>query len=306
MSPVDMSTAWLRLMNLSAVVAVARSKSLQHVRTMNVGVPHKTCKSISGLSAIPFPLASLPSLKKANTALATSSVGAQDANDTRVRNIPNCRKRRVAICVATSGPGSVSGPAPGTPGSLSSTTASSPAAPLATPKPIAAPGRGAVCSQRPSSAANWVDHPRTRPSVDASGEGMPPTTAFRGVQAAATSRIRPARGRHPRSGLEDDASDVCAMRALWIGAQEGLGARRGLRALPRPNQRLDREGLTLLDQDPLRKACACGVEQREGAQGIARPEHAARAEDHFALLAELARARVLGDLLGRGGVWPRR
>src|SRR3954468_2232471 len=282
MSPVDRSTAWLRLMNLSGPVAVARSKSLQHVRTINVGVPHSTWRSISGLSAIPFPLASVPSLKKANTALATSSVGAQDANDTRVRNIPNCRKRRVAICVATSGPGSVSGPAPGTPGSLSSTTALSPAAPLATPKPIAAPGRGAVCSQRPSSATNWVDHPRTRPSVEASGDGMPPTTAFSGVQAAATSRSRPARAGHPRSGLEDDAFDVGAMRALRIGAQEGLGALRGERALPRPNQRLDREGLTLLDQDPLGKPGPRGVEQREGAQGIACPEHAARDEDHLA------------------------
>src|SRR4051812_10888539 len=273
-----MSTARLRLMNLSGAVAVARSKSVQHVRTMNVGVPHSTCRSTSGLSAIPFPLASLPSLKKANTALATSSVGAQDANDTRVRNIPNRRKRRVAICVATSGPGSVSAPAPGTPGSLSSTTASSPAAAFATPKAIVAPGRGALCCQRPSSAANWVDQPRTRPSVDASGEGMPPTTAFRGVQAAATKtrrRSRPARARHPRSGLEDDAFDVCAMRALRIGAQEDLGALRGERALPRPNQRLDGERFALLDQDPLRKPGARGVEEREGAQGIACPEHAA-------------------------------
>ena len=66
------------------------------------------------------------------------------------------------------------------------------------------------------------------------------------------------------------------------------------------------QGLTLLDQDPFRKPGASGVEEREGAQGIACPEHAARAEDHLALFAELARARVLDDLLGCGGVWPRR
>src|SRR5450631_3393297 len=290
-----MSTAWLCLMNLSGVVAVACSKSLQQVRTMNVGVPHSTWKSISGLSTIPFPLTSLPSLKNANTALATSSVGAQEANDTRARNVPNCMKRRVAIWVATSGPESVSGPAPGKPGSLSSTTALSPAAPFGAPKAMVAPGRGAASCQRPSSATNWVDHP-----------GKAPTTTFCGAHPAAISKSRPARARHPRSGIEDEASDVRAMGALRVVAQEGLGALRGERALPRPDQRLDRERLAFLDEAAVGKPGPRGVEERERARGIARTQHAPRAEDHRALLAELAGARVLHERRGRDRVRSRR
>jgi hypothetical protein len=101
-------------MNRSGAVAVAGSKSLQQVRTTNVGVPHSTWKSISGLSTIPFALASAPSLKKANTALATSSVGAGRERHPRPE-IPEVQEAARAIWVATSGPDRCPAPRPARP-----------------------------------------------------------------------------------------------------------------------------------------------------------------------------------------------